>query len=74
MTTMATARGQVPIPAALRRKLGIKPGTRIHVYEDQGRIVIEPVKPSKVEEAFGMFKGAGALRILMEERKREREL
>ena len=73
VTSTAGVKGQVVIPPALRRKLGIKPGTRLRLYEERGRIVMEPVKPSKVEQAFGMFKGAGALKILMEERKRERE-
>lgn len=74
MTSTASVKGQVVIPANLRRKFGIKPGTRLRLYEENGRTVMEPVKPRTVDEAFGMLKGSGAMKVLMEERKREREL
>ncbi len=73
VTSMASAKGQVLIPPALRRKQGIKPGTRLRLYEERGRIVMEPVKPRTVDEAFGMLRGSGAMKVLIEERKRERE-
>jgi AbrB family looped-hinge helix DNA binding protein len=71
--TSATVKGQVLIPVALRRKFGIKAGTRIQVFEENGRIVLQPVTREQIRRVRGMFKGAGALRVLMAERKRERD-
>ena len=71
--TSATTKGQVLIPVKLRRKFGIKAGTKIHVYEENGRIVLQPVTREQIQRVRGMFKGAGALQVLMAERKRERE-
>ena len=73
MTTTATVKGQVVIPAALRRKFGIKAGTRVHVYEENGRIVMEPVNEQYLDKVCGMLRGSGALDVLMEERQREQE-
>jgi len=73
METTASAKGQVVIPAPLRRKFGIKGGTRIQVYEEEGRIILEPLTREQIHKLRGVFKGCGALDILMEERRRERE-
>jgi AbrB family looped-hinge helix DNA binding protein len=72
--TAATIKGQVLIPVTLRRKFGIKAGTRIHVFEEDGRIILQPVTLDQIRRVRGMFKGAGALNALMLERKREREI
>lgn len=38
-----TSKGQLVIPADLRRKHGIKAGTKVHFLEDDlGRIVLAP--------------------------------
>jgi antitoxin PrlF len=71
--TSATVKGQVLIPIALRRKFGIMAGTRIHVFEDNGRIILQPVTREQIQRVRGMFKGSGALSVLMAERKRERD-
>jgi AbrB family looped-hinge helix DNA binding protein len=71
--TTATVKGQVLIPVALRRKLGIKAGVRIEVFEEDGRIILQPVTRERIRRVRGMFKGAGALDVLIAERKRERE-
>ncbi len=74
METVATTKGQVVIPASLRRKHGIKSGTRIQVLEEGGRIVLVPITPAYVKKVKGMFKGSGAMKVLIEEKKRDREL
>ena len=73
MTTTTSVKGQVVIPAALRRKFGIEPGTKVHIYEDEGRIVLEPITKGYIKKVRGMLKGSRALQTLMEERARERE-
>jgi AbrB family looped-hinge helix DNA binding protein len=71
--TSATIKGQILIPVALRRKFGIQAGTRIHVFEENGHIVLQPVTREQIRRVQGMFKGAGALKTLSAERKRERD-
>ena len=81
--TRATVKGQIVIPAALRRKYGIKKGTRIEIYEEKGGIVLQPITLEYVEEQIkklrGSFKGSGLLETLvatrsLEKEKEEREL
>jgi AbrB family looped-hinge helix DNA binding protein len=74
--TTATAKGQIVIPSSLRRKLGIKEGTRIQIEfnEDAGEIVLKPITREFVHSLRGRFRGKGLVRALMAEKKREREL
>jgi len=49
-----TSKGQLVIPAELRRKHKIKAGTRVHFLEDQlGRIVLQPVTDEYIERLRG---------------------
>ncbi len=73
MEVIATVKGQIVIPAALRRKYDIKAGTRIQVYEQDGKIILQPITPGYIREVRGSYKGTGALKVLMEERDRERD-
>jgi AbrB family looped-hinge helix DNA binding protein len=43
-TVTVSERGQIVIPAELRRRLDIRPGARLHVVADTGgfRVLIEP--------------------------------
>jgi len=74
METYATVKGQIVIPSTLRRKYGIKAGTKIQVYEEDGRIVLQPITREYIRQVRGAFKGSGAMKVLVEERKRERDL
>lgn len=48
-------KGQATIPKALRERFGIDTPGRVYIYEDEGRIVVEPL-PS-VEEMQGIRAG-----------------
>jgi AbrB family looped-hinge helix DNA binding protein len=68
----ATVKGQILIPASLRRKYRIGRGTPLRVYGGKNRIILEPVDRDLVEEGRGMLKTKGrVLRSLIEDRKRE---
>jgi AbrB family looped-hinge helix DNA binding protein len=73
--TTATSKGQIVIPSAMRRKLGIKEGTRIQIElnEDAKEIILKPITRDYVHSLRGKFKGKGLLKSLMAEKKRERE-
>ena len=70
----ATVKGQVLIPASLRKKYQIGRGTPLRVYGGKNRIILEPVARNLVEEGRGILKTRGRiLRSLIEDRKREAE-
>lgn len=60
-TVIVSEKGQVVIPAALRRSLGIKPGTQLE-FEREGdtiRVTVEgAVPPSRIDEGYGLLKAA----------------
>jgi AbrB family looped-hinge helix DNA binding protein len=74
-TLRITARGQITIPAELRKRLGIKTGTRISWTEENGRLVLTPIE-QLLDEIQGFLKPLpgepSAFEALFEERKRER--
>jgi AbrB family looped-hinge helix DNA binding protein len=76
--TRATEKGQIVIPAALRKKYGIKKGTRIQVYEQDDHIVLNPLSPevirARLDKLQGLVSGGPSLtKELEEERARDRE-
>lgn len=76
METIATTKGQVVIPASVRRKLGITNGTRIKVEldEENAQIILRPITREYIHSLRGRLKGKGLLKELAVEKAREREL
>lgn len=74
-TGNVTSKGQLVIPAKLRRKFGIKPGTRVNFYEEKDGIKIVPITSEIIDTNKG-FLGTGGrlLKALIAEKKKEREL
>ncbi len=74
-TATVTSKGQLVIPARLRRRLGIRKGTRVSFVEDNGRLILQPVTAEFIRSLRGSLKdGPSVLKFLMQERKRERTL
>ncbi len=74
-TSVVTSKGQMVIPARLRRRLGITKGTLISLVEDDGRIIIQPVTRDFIRGLRGSLKGEpSALSLLLKERQRDRQL
>jgi len=73
METYATVKGQIVIPAALRRKYGIKSGTKIIVTDAGDAIILKPVTEQYLKNLQGSLKGKGALKVLLEERRKDKE-
>jgi AbrB family looped-hinge helix DNA binding protein len=70
-----TTKGQLVIPSKLRRKYAIREGTQVAFVEEENRLVLQPLTPEFIRTLRGSLKGEpSALKILQEERKREREL
>jgi AbrB family looped-hinge helix DNA binding protein len=73
-----TQKGQILVPKHLRRKLGLKPGGKVHLAEEEGRLVLTPVPPDPIQAATGFLKGRFSLtqdlrREHREEARRERK-
>ena len=54
MIARVSERGQISIPAAARRKLGIKPKSNVSVEVRENEIVIKPMK--SIMEVAGIFR------------------
>lgn len=69
-----TTKGQLVIPARIRRKLGIKPGTKICFVERGGEILFQPVTKEYIRNMSGILKsGTSVTAELLDERKNDRE-
>lgn len=73
METHTTVKGQIVIPAALRKKYGIKNGTRIIISDMGDAILLKPVTEQYLRTLQGSLKGKGVLKALMEERRKDKE-
>ena len=73
-TAHVTSKGQLVVPARLRRKYGIKPGTKICFIERNGEIVFQPVTREYIRSVCGMLKSnTSATEELLRERAKDRE-
>jgi AbrB family looped-hinge helix DNA binding protein len=73
METYATVKGQIVIPAVLRRKYGIKKGTKIIVTDNGDSISLKPVTEQYLRNLQGSLKGKGTLKVLVDERRKDKE-
>ena len=65
-------KGHVLIPKHLRKKLGVKPGYKVHLTEEKGRLILTPVPPDPIQAATGFLKGGFSLtRDLLREHRDE---
>jgi AbrB family looped-hinge helix DNA binding protein len=70
-----TTKGQLVIPSKLRRKYAIREGTQVAFVEEDNRLILQPLTPEFVRSLRGCLgKDSSALAILLEDRKRERNL
>ncbi|MBI1996074.1 MAG: AbrB/MazE/SpoVT family DNA-binding domain-containing protein [Deltaproteobacteria bacterium] len=73
--TFVTVKGQIVIPAKLRRKLGIKKKTQVCVYERDGAIAIKPITDDFIRSMAGMAGTKGKLlKALKSGKAKERDL
>jgi len=73
-----SSKGQLVIPAAIRKSLGIEAGTRTTIRVEGTRVVLEPetlaAKLRMIDELRGLTAGGPSMTDeLLKERRRERE-
>lgn len=76
MNTFAvTVKGQIVIPVKIRRKHGIKKGTKICFVDREDEITLKPLTKDYFEKMAGILgTGGKVLKSFLEEKKKEREL
>ena len=57
MAVTVSSKGQLVIPASVRRRYHIEPGTRVEVLDTGQEIVLVPVPKSAFRASRGMLKG-----------------
>lgn len=73
-SAIVTTKGQVVIPARIRRRLNIKKGTAICFTEQGNAVLLQPVTDEYIRSLRGSLgTGGKVLKALMAEKKRERE-
>ena len=73
-TTVVTTKGQVVIPAKIRRKLNIRKGTRLYIEEGVDGLILKPVTPAYLEKIAGVLPTKGKLsKALLQERARDKK-
>ncbi|MBI4572293.1 MAG: AbrB/MazE/SpoVT family DNA-binding domain-containing protein [candidate division NC10 bacterium] len=70
-----SAKGQVVIPAAFRKKIGLKPGAKVLVtMASENRVTIEPIPDDPIKALRGILKGGPSLtKALLRERRKDRQ-
>lgn len=71
-----SAKGQIAIPVALRKRYGLKKGDKLSVEEVDGAIVLRPLARHPLLDLRGKYKSEGQERLteaLLRERRLERE-
>ena len=70
--SVVTSKGQIVIPAEIRKKYGIKKGTQVAFIEDGPRLILAPVTDEFIDSLHGCLKnGPSILAYLRKERKRD---
>ncbi|HTC48847.1 MAG TPA: AbrB/MazE/SpoVT family DNA-binding domain-containing protein [Candidatus Aquilonibacter sp.] len=75
LSSTFTSKGQLVVPAKLRRKHGIETGTRVRFLEDEfGRIVLQPITEQYIDRVMGcLADGPDLLKKWEKEHREERE-
>jgi AbrB family looped-hinge helix DNA binding protein len=73
-TAYVTSKGQLVVPAKLRRRFGIKRGTKVYFIERGGEIVFQPVTKEYIRSVCGMLKSETSVtQELLKERAKDKE-
>ncbi len=73
MTITVSARGQMVIPASIRKRYGIKPQSKIELLDLGNEVVIVPILERSLAKSRGILRGVSTA-DLIKERKKLRKL
>lgn len=73
MALVISEKGWVVIPAELRRKYALKPGSMVQIVDYGGVLALVPTLADPIKQAAGMLKGKKSLtQSLLAERRADR--
>ncbi len=73
METTVTRRGQTVIPAAIRKRYGIREGGHLAWLDDGETIRVVPIPADPVTALRGSARGKGLTQALLAERRKDRD-
>jgi AbrB family looped-hinge helix DNA binding protein len=69
-----STKGQLVIPAKIRRKLGIKRGTKVYFVERGNEVLFQPVTKEYIRNMSGVLRSNSCLKAaLLKERARDKK-
>jgi AbrB family looped-hinge helix DNA binding protein len=72
--SIITGKGQVVVPARLRRRYGLKPGTRVYFIERNSEIIFQPLTKETIRSVHGLLAvPASVTKELLKERAKDKE-
>ena len=69
--TLLTEKGQILIPIQIRKKYGLKPGSKVIVSDDGQGIRVTPLTATSIRNLAGILKGKNLSKALLESRKKD---
>ena len=72
-SSVVTVKGQIVIPAPIRKHLGIHKGTKVTIEEKDGDIILHPITKAFLDKWQGAFSGIDLVGELMKSRREDRE-
>ncbi|MHB8482644.1 MAG: AbrB/MazE/SpoVT family DNA-binding domain-containing protein [Nitrospiria bacterium] len=73
-TSVVTIKGQIVIPAEIRKKLGLKKGSKVVIVEQEDGFKVQTANKKYFEKFAGILPLKGkATKALLEERRKDRE-
>ena len=73
MLTKVSSRGQTAIPADIRKKYGLTENSKLQWIDEGEVITVVPINEDPIKSFRGKSRNKDIVKILLEERKRERE-
>ena len=67
-----TSKGRLVVPSAIRRRFGIKPGTRINFVPEGDRIIFQPATREYISSFRGIFQQKPGEKSVVQEHLEER--
>jgi AbrB family looped-hinge helix DNA binding protein len=76
MEIVTNSKGQIVIPSDIRRQLGIKKGTILHLDVNAAtrQIIVTTITREYIHSLRGKYKGMGLMKSLITEKNRNKEL
>ncbi|RLG60094.1 MAG: AbrB/MazE/SpoVT family DNA-binding domain-containing protein [Candidatus Hydrothermarchaeota archaeon] len=66
-----SSKGQIVIPADIRKKYGLRPGSRVEIFDMEGQIVLCSIPEDPIEAAHGFLSSRRSISEMLKEAREE---